>query len=508
MSFSKVVIFGAWKEGVSLYFEICKKMDVVAFIDNNPDIQSKEIYGIRILSPEKLADIEYDEIFISSTKRYQQMFLQLIEMGINKEQIKIVYEPGKIKTDLNIYDRCLNNESEDFEEEWEELKTKYKKIQIYSVDVSCIGEMIARFWRILEEESAQDKFILRVCLPVVGNKGRICNRKLIELIGERISVISDSNVDFWRYVMDMHSSEIEILTYNRYLYRGELPNRFIQKDYVFINFREEQIKQGKRRLTELGISGEYVCMMARTSNYAKNTLKDKRIAEANIAAHEFRDSDFYEYKETIDYFKTINIQTVRVGRGEIPITKIENCVDYAGSSADDFMDIFLMANCKLMIVGGGSGIYALATSFARPVLFVNSIPVTFGNGGAFFTENDLYIPKKMKYKNGHRYLSLLEMADIDKRSMHNSFLYDKNGVEFIDNTSSEILEATKEILARISGKWKESVDEINMIQKYESILEITDHTLKQDIYKYYWAGGAFPIKISISYLKNNLYLLE
>lgn len=508
MSLHRVVIFGAWREGVSLYFDVRTKVEVIAFIDNNPDIQSQKIYGIEIMSPNNLNEIDYDEIYISSTKSYQQMYIQLVEMGISKEKIKIVFGIDKIKKDLNLYGRCLKNKSENFEIEWSKLRKKYKKIQVFSIDVSSIGEMITRFWRILEKEFVIDSTLLRVYFPVVGNKGRISNRKLIELMEQKVMIVFDHNIDFWRYVLDMHSDEIETFEYNQYLYRGELPNCFVPKDYTLVKFRESQIELGKKKLREMGILGEYVCIMARTSNYAMKTLKDKREADANIAAHEFRDSDFYEYKDTINYFKTINIQTVKVGRGEEPIEDIDNCVDYAGGNTDDFMDIFLMANCKLMIVGGGSGIYALATSFSRPVLFVNYVPVTFGCGGCYFTENDLFIPKKMCYKNSNEYLSLLEIADIDRCSMHNGLLYDKNGVIFEDNTSGEILDAVKEILDRINGSWEDTAEDIQLLQQYESIISISNYNLRKDIYKYNWAGGALPVKISVKYLKNNLYLLE
>lgn len=507
MDFSKVVIFGAWKEGVSLYFEICKKADVVAFIDNNPKIQSQKLYGIEILSPDHLKEIVYDEIYISSTKRYQEMYSQLLEMGIDQGKIKIVFDSGKVKKDINAYEVCFKDKNDDYEQRWNELQNKYKTIQIYSFDASCIGETVARLWRILEEEALCDETVLRVFCPAVGNRRRICNKVLIELAGERICVISSDNIDFWRYVLDAHGNAIETINYNRHLYRGELPNRIVGKDYVFIKFRKEQIEFGKRKLAELGISGEYVCIMARTANYAKKTIKDKKATETNIAVHAFRDSDFYEYRETIDYFESVNIQTVRVGRGEEPITNIDNCIDYAGGNADDFMDLFLMANCKLMIVGGGSGIYSLATSFAKPVLFVNIVPVTFGNGGTYFTENDLYIPKKMIWKSTGIGLSLSEMADVDKRSMHNGLFYDKNGVKFIDNTSAEILEAVQEVMDRIVGKWTDSEDDIKLLRRYDEILAMANRNLKKDSFKYIWAGGALPIKISINYLKKNLYLL-
>lgn len=508
MKLSKVIIFGAWREGISLFFEIYAKVEVVAFLDNNADIQSQNIYGIKILSLDNLNNVTYDEIYISSSKRYKEMYIQLIERGVRKDKIKIIFGSDRVKRDLLVYSAFSKKEIEKFEIEWSKLRVRFNKIQMYYLHASCIGELIPRLWPILEEESVLDGTVLRVFLPAIGMKRRICNKELIKLLEERIYLVTEDNIDFWQYVMDIHSMEIETLHYNQYLYRGELPNYLVQKDCVFIKFKETQMELGRKKLREMGVFGEYVCIMARNSNYAKKTLKDKQEMETNIAVHEFRNCDFYGYVKTIEYLKKIGIQTVRVGRGEDVIEDIDNCIDYAGKYADDFMDIFLMANCKLMIVGGGSGIFELASSFGRPVLLVNLVPYTFGCGGDCYTENDIYIPKKLMYKNGNSYLSLREVADVDKRSMHNGIIYDKNGVEFVDNTSIEILEAAKEILDRIDGKWRDTEDDIKLYQQYELILASLNCNLKKDIYKYLWGGGAVPRRIAASYLRKNLYLLS
>lgn len=503
---SRVIIFGAWREGIDLFFEIRDRMNVVAFIDNNRDIQSQEIYGIKIMSPNEIRQIEYDEIFISSSKRYYQMRTQLLELGVERTNIKIVFPADRIKTDLGIYHYYTKQKLESFEKHWNDLRSKYRKISLCMLDVSCIGEMMTRLWLMTEDEITIDKSVLRIFIPTLGKGKRICNSELIKFAQERLNIINDTDYDFWTYILDVYSNDLDIVDYNKYLYREGRPNRLVRSDYVFARFRLSQIELGKKNMALMGINGRYVCMAARTSAYAKSSLKDKNMMEGNIRAHEFRNSEFREYKKTINYLKNLNLQAVRMGRGEDVIEDIDNCIDYAGLYADDFMDIFLMANCEFAIVGGGSGIYTLATSFGKTVLFVNFVSLTLGNGGEYYTVNEMYIPKKVFSKSKGRYLSLLEMGRIENLYFMNGAMYEKNGISFIDNSAEEILEATKELWDRMNGQWVETEDDIRINQQYEVIMEKANNQSLHNAKN--WIGGKMHGRISMSYIKNNMYLLD
>lgn len=503
---SKVVIFGAWQGGINLFFQIHDKVEVVAFIDNNSELQSKEIYGIRILPPNELGQIEYNKILISSSKYYHQMRNQLLELGVKKADIKVMFPVDWIKTDLRKYCYYLEQKLDNYEKHWEDLKKKYHKISLYMLDMSCLGELVIRLWLIAEDEQLTDQSVLKIYIPTLGKGQRICNHELIKLARERINIVDIKDYNFWTYILDVHSSEVDFFDYDQYLYRGERTNRIIQGDYVFVKFRRSQIELGKKNMEVMGINGKYVCMAARSPAYARSSFNNKNLMESNIKAHGFRDSNFYEYGNTIKYLKTINMQTVRMGRGEAPIEKIDNCIDYAGLYADDFMDIFLMANCEFAIVGGGSGIYTLAASYGRPVLFVNHTSLTVGNGGEYYSESNMYIPKKIFSKGKKKYLSLLEIAEVENIYFLNGTLYEKNGINYIDNSAEEILEATKEMLDRMNGRWKETEDDIRISQRYETVMEMANNKSVKNIYN--WIGGTVKMKISMNYIKKNMYLLD
>lgn len=502
---SKVIIFGAWQEGVDLFFEIYEKVEVVAFMDNNPILQSKEIYGIKIISPNEIEQVEYDEIFISSSRQYQSMKTQLLSLNVERKKIKNVFGINKIKMDLNLTKYYFNHWEKEYEARWIELKRKYDQIFLFALDVSCIGEMAIRLWKMIEDEECIGGSVLRLFIPQIGGKKRICNSKFIELVNGKLNIIND-NFEFWEYVLNVHNDDINTFNYNKYLYRDWISHRIVKQDYVYVSFRESQIEIGKKQLSKMGIYGEYVCLASRSSEYAQNTLMGIDQRKANIEAHEYRNSNFYDYVETINWLESMNIQGVRMGRGEEPIKQIRNCIDYAGLYANDFMDLFLMANCKFAVIGGGSGIFSLATTFGRPVLFVNLIPISLGNGGEAYVDNDMYIPKKVLDRNSRKYLSLLEIASVEQECLIDGKKYDEKGVEFVDNTSEEILEATKELMLRMSGHWVDTEEDILLYQQYLSILSYIDEKSKANINN--WTGGVMPRRFSMSYLKKNLYLLD
>lgn len=84
----KIVIFGAGNLGSVLANELSKSDVVLGFLDNNKEKWNQEIDGIRVLGDaSKLKDIDYDEIVIASTMRYEEIKKSLIDYGIEEEKL-------------------------------------------------------------------------------------------------------------------------------------------------------------------------------------------------------------------------------------------------------------------------------------------------------------------------------------------------------------------------------------------------------------------------------------
>ncbi|RUR10164.1 LicD family protein [Legionella sp. km772] len=87
----KIIIFGTGEFGSNIYKKYKKDHDIIYFCDNDKKKHNTSLYGIKILSPEKIHNIEYDEIIIASSFS-EEIYPQLInELGIDKNKIIKLY---------------------------------------------------------------------------------------------------------------------------------------------------------------------------------------------------------------------------------------------------------------------------------------------------------------------------------------------------------------------------------------------------------------------------------
>lgn len=83
----KYLIFGAGNLGVVLARELTQTDIVVGFLDNNRKKWGEVVEGITVLGNASVLDeVEYDEIVIASTMRYEEIKKSLVEYGIGEEK--------------------------------------------------------------------------------------------------------------------------------------------------------------------------------------------------------------------------------------------------------------------------------------------------------------------------------------------------------------------------------------------------------------------------------------
>ena len=81
-------------------------------------------------------------------------------------------------------------------------------------------------------------------------------------------------------------------------------------------------------------------------------------------------------------------------------------MDYSYKWQNDFMDIYLPANCKFFL-GGTTGLASVSHIFNIPVAATNIWPVNIIG----IPSNSLFIPKLLWYKEEKRFLSYKEIKD-------------------------------------------------------------------------------------------------
>ena len=422
---------------------------------------------------------------------------------------RIYYDPFTRRMDIGEFVLSAAEEAA-FEARWQEIKNKYKSVYIYLLYyISIIGEMVGRYLLIRREERDEDALYVLLPSDEVRFGVQVANRFACEYIG----VCGEEDLDFWWYVLLRHRGDINE-DIDRFVIRDSLPC-FFQKAYsVGHHFTDEQVERGEEALKAMGVTGPFVCLAARTSKYTDHIQRFKTFPripdDESIYAH--RNMDFRDYGKAIAWLGEQGIQCVKMGRFEDPLDPpIPNCIDYAGYHASDFMDLYTFSRCDFT-VSCMSGIALLANLFAKPVLYVNSGVFSVGNAGVPYTEHDMFITKTFYAADTGVYrhpMTFREKFDAEKdRDISLRHLIER-GIKWSDNTEDEILDAVKEMVARIDGTWADTEeDEIRLERWWQLCDEMEvfrrgrDHLIKLD------GGGPLPIPPATTFLRRHPYLVE
>ena len=267
-------------------------------------------------------------------------------------------------------------------------------------------------------------------------------------------------------------------------------------------FSDEEVFEGEEKLKKMGVKGEFICLNARESN-----VKTIDFGKRDGYESRCRNCDIDTFVKTSKYFSKLNIQSVRLGKYEKKKCDEETIIDYTNYYYDEFMDFYLMSRCKFL-VSCDTGLVNICGNWGSPVLLTNAINLCYSWESWPDTGYDMYIPKKFYSRVKKRYLNLYEMLETMNDCIIFTSKFYAKGIILEDNTEDEILEAAKELNDRIEDKWIESEAERENYEKYWAIMNLwrSNHMYVKgrgkDEYTMCFS------RISYSYLKNNLYLLD
>lgn len=241
-------------------------------------------------------------------------------------------------------------------------------------------------------------------------------------------------------------------------------------------FDEEGEARGREGLRALGIDPDrdwYVTVFARDDAYL-----EARCPRANWSHHQFRNCDITTYHDAIRWIVEQGGHVVRLGsetNQELGLD-LERVVDYPVTHRPDldgdFLDVYLAMNARYM-VGQYSGITDVAMSTDVPTLVVNTAPAI-----PPYNLDNLYIPKQMVEIDTGNPVSFAELyAELDgleDDQQARLFCCDANqlareGFTYRDNTAGEILAATREMHARVTGTHEPSPADRALQEAYHSL---------------------------------------
>ena len=228
-----------------------------------------------------------------------------------------------------------------------------------------------------------------------------------------------------------------------------------------LTFTDAEERRGKQILAHMGVAPEafFVCLHSRDRAYLERVHRYQSPEEWSY--HNHRNSDIRNYLPAARYLASIGIYGIRMGyMVEHEIDEGPMVIDYATHYRSDFGDLYLPAKCKFFL-GSEGGLSSVPWTFNVPVAYAN---VILGHVG--FRGPDLYIPKKLWWKEKRRFLKFRETLAWGADVWGSSKQFEDAGLEVLENSSDEILALAKEMNARLDGGWVETDEDEELQKRY------------------------------------------
>jgi len=262
---------------------------------------------------------------------------------------------------------------------------------------------------------------------------------------------------------------------------------------VHITFNEKEEEKGRELLKEMGISQKdsFICFHSRDFSYLANQYSD-----FDWQYQSYRDSNIEHYLPAVKELSRRGHFALRMGtlvekKFDIREDKV---IDYATSDQhSDFMDIYLLSKCRFFLCSC-AGISGVPMLFRRPIAFVNFTPIEYAWTWA---KQDMLIPKKLWLKNEKRLLTFREMIDSGLGRCLDGRVYEKEGIELVENTPEEIKDLVVEMEERLTGTWQTSAEDESLQQRFWSLFQNNDLQSRGKV-----------SRIGANFLKQNKQLLD
>ena len=264
-----------------------------------------------------------------------------------------------------------------------------------------------------------------------------------------------------------------------------------------LSFTSDEILEGEKFLDSVRTQPDqkFICLAVRDSSYKRAQFEDR-----DIAKDDYRNNDIRNYQEVAEQLAKDGYLVFRMGaKVERPfVTDSPQVIDYASNGMrSEFLDIYLGANCELFI-SSVLGIDSIPEIFRRPRVLTNYIPI--GNFGKY-GPRDLVIPKQYWLNSESRFLRFSEIVASTNGlgSCTSSYEYETAGIKLVENTPTEILQATRELLDRHQGAFAHSEQDRQLISKFWSnYYRLEPAPIKSAV------GGQEP-NIGMQFLRDNLH---
>jgi len=238
------------------------------------------------------------------------------------------------------------------------------------------------------------------------------------------------------------------------------------------SFNEKENNRGKDFLRSIGLNFEnqkFICLNIRDEAYKKKFQSHKYMDDSYWNYHNFRNSNIENYEETVLKLLNRGYWVIRMGKSVEKKMNIvhDQFLDYANSNyQEDFLDIWLMANC-FFTISGDTGLDEICKIFRKPIVHLNYAyfhePVLATHAQTSF--------KLLRYKNSKKFINLREIINKNIIEFHRSEHFEDSNIELIENEPNEISEAVFEMENKLQNNWTYTKQDILLQRKFFNIFK-------------------------------------
>lgn len=333
----------------------------------------------------------------------------------------------------------------------------------------------------------RDEGLYTKTIDIFYCRDRVCNRQLVKMFGRFLRIMF--------YARFIDSVNRLFPGWEKYTLT-ELPsdrdtNGFYAKKGAHLFFTQEETERGEAALRNLGIpeGASYVCFHARDSAYL-----DKIQPDTKWYYHNYEDVILENYLAAAQELTRRGYFVVRMGAAVKKPFECDNpkVIDYATNGRNDFLDIYLCANCKFFLASP-SGLSSVPLIFRKPIAWSNIVPLEYVPS---WDSRGVLILKKIRRRNDGHLLTFREILDSGAGRFLHTEQYDEMGLEVVDNTPEEIAALAIEMDERLSGARRDTPEEEELQRRFRSLFR------KNDLH------GEFMLKVGSDFLKQNEGLLN
>ena len=256
------------------------------------------------------------------------------------------------------------------------------------------------------------------------------------------------------------------------LRRQYLPNKSNDRLEIWareapvLQFTESEVLAGKNLQREL--LGDdvkpFVCVGIAERVY----YKQKNKSEHEVESHRDLYSCMPEWKNYIACTEALGkhaIKPVRMGQfvsKDLADIADSSIVDYASSARSEFGDVWLLANCKFVVVGA-TGMWWVSSAFNKPTVLTDSYTLNYSS----FGKNDLNILQLAWSRTDKKLMPFEWIIKHNEWAQVRSLI--EGDIEIVKNTAEEITEVVLEMNQRIDGTWVETDEDIELQERFKKL---------------------------------------